>query len=379
MPNDDVASTYAFVATSVGFIVVPSIVIILKALLPLPSRRTRVLAVSVAVAERTIDVALATFEAFAPPTELTTVAPCVPVMSPMREPVKFVAFVEVVALIAEMAVVAEVALPFNVAVIVPAEKFPRLSRATIVDAVFVLVAVVAEFATLPMVVIVANFESTMPAPIVMSAFVISAVETFPFTSVRIIPTALRLFTRNVPEALKLPRSCPFVRKERTFAIEEIPLVVLPANVNAGDDKVPDGNCNVPVIVSPIFRTLFEALPTREAKTVPNEALPLPSRTTMVDGTFVLVAKVVADDVRPSMSLAERTTSPLLPATLVTREEIAGICDTYNFPVSGSSVATDDPSAPAMIMSLRTVNCLCISPPSKPKPVENVWIDRLLYE
>ena len=54
-----------------------------------------------------------------------------------------VAVVAVVALVADVAVVAVVALvafPLSVAVIVPAEKLPDASRATIVEAVFALVA-----------------------------------------------------------------------------------------------------------------------------------------------------------------------------------------------------------------------------------------------
>jgi hypothetical protein len=48
------------------------------------------------------------------------------------------------------------AAPTSVAVTVPAEKFPDASRATIADAVFASVAVVAEFATFPAAVIVAR-------------------------------------------------------------------------------------------------------------------------------------------------------------------------------------------------------------------------------
>ena len=53
-------------------------------------------------------------------------------------------------------VVAVLALPFNVAVIVPAEKLPDPSRATMADKVFKFVAVVAELLTLPAVLIVAS-------------------------------------------------------------------------------------------------------------------------------------------------------------------------------------------------------------------------------
>jgi hypothetical protein len=59
-------------------------------------------------------------------------------------------------------VVAVLALPFNVAVIVPAEKLPDPSRATMADKVFKFVAVVAELLTLPAVLIVASLVSTCP-------------------------------------------------------------------------------------------------------------------------------------------------------------------------------------------------------------------------
>ena len=49
-----------------------------------------------------------------------------------------------VAVVADVAEVAVEALPLSVAVIVPALKLPDASRATIADAVFALVAVVAE-------------------------------------------------------------------------------------------------------------------------------------------------------------------------------------------------------------------------------------------
>jgi hypothetical protein len=98
---------------------------------------------------------------------LTTVAPCVPVTSPDNEPEKLVA------------VVAVVALPLKFAVIVPAEKLPDASRATMAFAVFALVAVVAELATLPVVEIVASFVSTIPADADTSASTIRELDKFP--------------------------------------------------------------------------------------------------------------------------------------------------------------------------------------------------------
>ena len=55
---------------------------------------------------------------------------------------------KLVAVVAEVAEVAVEAFPDKLAVIVPAEKFPEASRATIAEAVFALVAVVAELGML---------------------------------------------------------------------------------------------------------------------------------------------------------------------------------------------------------------------------------------
>ena len=97
--------------------------------------------------------------------------------------VVIVALVDMVVVVeVAVAVVAVVALPFNAAVIVPAEKLPEVSRDTIVFAVFALVAVVAEFATLPEVLMVASFESVIPALAIMSALVTSDVDRLPDAS-----------------------------------------------------------------------------------------------------------------------------------------------------------------------------------------------------
>src|SRR5262249_24489900 len=109
----------------------------------------------------------ATLAAVCPPTEETTVAFCVPVTSPVNDPEKLVA------------VVAVVALPESAAVIVPAEKLPDASRETIASAVFVLVAVVAEFDTFPAVEMVANLVSAIAAVADTSAFTIAELVKLP--------------------------------------------------------------------------------------------------------------------------------------------------------------------------------------------------------
>src|ERR1039458_8115771 len=65
--------------------------------LPLPSRLTRLFGVLALVAALAAMVPLATFAAVCPPTEATTVAPCVPDTSPATVPTKLVAEVAMAA------------------------------------------------------------------------------------------------------------------------------------------------------------------------------------------------------------------------------------------------------------------------------------------
>lgn len=167
-------------------------VIVLAEKLPEPSRRTMVPPVLRLVAAFAAVVAEATLAADWPPTVLTTVAPCVPVTSPAKEPLKFVAVVAVVA------VVADVALPDKFAVIVFAEKLPEASRATMALAVFALVAVVAEFATLPALEIVANLVSAIAAVPLTSALTINEVDKTPDASLCTTPAEVNPLIDTVP-------------------------------------------------------------------------------------------------------------------------------------------------------------------------------------
>src|SRR5580658_1357011 len=201
-------------------------------------RLTIVLAVSALVAAFARTVAAATFAALCPPTKLTTVAVCVPVTSPLNEPEKLVA------------VVAVVALPLKFAVIVPAEKLPELSRATIALGVLVLVAVVAEFATLPAVEIVANFESAIAAAGSISALTINELDNNPAALLCTTPVVVNPSIVS-PDELTFICSVPLISKDNTFAVAaERPVLVLPVNCNDGTAAVPAGNVKDPVIVSP---------------------------------------------------------------------------------------------------------------------------------
>ena len=73
-----------------------------------------------------------------------------------------------------------VRLPMISAVMVPAEKLPVISLATMVDTVFRFVAVVAEFATSPAVVNVANFSLLISALDEISVFIIKLFVKLPF-------------------------------------------------------------------------------------------------------------------------------------------------------------------------------------------------------
>lgn len=103
---------------------------------------------------------------------------------------------KLVAVAAVVAVVADVALPLNVPVIIPAEKLPDASRATIAFARLALFAVVAALATLPAVVRVASLLSDIAAPEAISALTINEVERAPDELLCTIPDVLNGKTVN---------------------------------------------------------------------------------------------------------------------------------------------------------------------------------------
>jgi len=183
------------------------------------------------------------------------------------------------------------ALPDKLAIIVPAEKLPEASRATIVFGVLRLVAVVAELATLPAVVMVANLVSTIAAAGSTSAFTINEVDKLPDASLCTTPAVVNALIEIVPPEDIAIRSNALVLNDNSPALADNPEVVLPVNTNDGNAVVPAGNCNVPVMVSPALSTLLDALPVKLAVIVPAAKLPEASRATIVLGVFVLVASV----------------------------------------------------------------------------------------
>jgi len=128
-----------------------------------------------------------------------------------------------------VAVVAVVALPDKFAVIVPAAKLPDESRATMSFAVFALVAVVAEFATLPAVEIVANFESVIAADDEISALTISELDNNPDELLCTTPAVVNP-SIVTPDALRFICSAPLMSKERTLVEgTDKPVFGLPVN------------------------------------------------------------------------------------------------------------------------------------------------------
>src|SRR4029453_11658484 len=258
--------------------------------------------------------------AVCPPTKLTTVAPCVPVTSPTNEPVKLVA------------VVAVVALPLKFAVISEAEKLPDPSRKTIVFAVFALVAVVAEFATLPAVLIVASFVSTIAADADTSASTISDVESKPVASLCTTPSVLNgeiisdpLIISSVTLialAEKLPDASRFTMVFAVFALvaalastvaaATLAAVCPPTKLTTVAPCVPvTSPTNDPEKLVAVVAVV--ALPLKFALILPAPNLPIPSRKTIVFTVLVLVAVVAEFATLPAVLMVASLVSTIAAA------------------------------------------------------------------
>jgi hypothetical protein len=253
------------------------------------------------------------------------------------------------------------ALPVKFAVIVPAEKLPDASRATMALAVLALVAVVAELATLPAVEIVASFVSTIPAPAAMSVLVINELDKLPEASLCTIPAVANALIEIVPPDDIFRRSKALVLNDKSPLFVDNPLVVLPVNISEGNAVVPAGNCKVPVMMSPVLSTLLDALPvtfpTKFALIVPALKLPEPSRTTILPAVLALdmvanfalliVAFVISastiNELESNPDALLCTTPDTLNPSIVTPEELIFIC---SVPLTSNertfAVAADNP-------------------------------------
>ena len=137
-------------------------------------------------------------------------------------------------------------------------KLPDTSRATMAEAVFKGVAVVAVLATFPDDEMIANFVSTIPAAASMSALTIKDVDNAPDAELCTIPVVVKLGKETIPVA--------------DARLKPVPKVVF--------------NCNIPELcvrlVVPIKRL--------DKVTLPALKLPDPSRATMAK--FVLLGVAV---------------------------------------------------------------------------------------
>jgi hypothetical protein len=212
------------------------------------------------------------------------------------------------------------AAPVKLAVIVPAEKLPDESRATIAFAVLRLVAVVAEFATLPALEIVASFESVIAALGSISALTTNELVNNPAALLCTTPAVVNPST-VIPDALTFICSVPLTSNESTFAVAaEIPVLVLPVNCNDGAAAVPAGSVNVPVNVPPVNGRSCEAwpvtlpvtFPIKLAVIVPAEKLPDESRATIALAVFALVAVVAEFATLPALEIVANFES-VIPA------------------------------------------------------------------
>src|SRR5205085_1302160 len=156
--------------------------------------------------------------------------------------------------------------------------------------------------------IVANFVSTIAADADTSAFTINDVDKFPDASVCTTPALFNPLIDTTPVADIFIRSVAAVLNDKVFAVAaDNPVVVLPVNTNDGAAVVPAGSCNAPVMVSPAFNTLFEALPVKLAVMVPALKLPDASRATNVLAVLELVPRPAIVEL-PSWPVAPMVTS-----------------------------------------------------------------------
>jgi hypothetical protein len=150
-------------------VIIPAEALIPDALIVTPEPTT----ILVAVAAPNIGVTrvglVANTAAPLPVSSVSAVANCADV----KEPNDVVVLLDVIAPVRFGIFVVDDAVPVKLAVIVPALKLPEPSLATIADAVFALVAVVALLETLSAVAIVANLVSTIPADALISASTIT--------------------------------------------------------------------------------------------------------------------------------------------------------------------------------------------------------------
>lgn len=221
--------------------------------------------------------------------------PAIAVMTPLIEPPAKGKFNE--------------ASPVKLAIIVPAEKLPELSRLTIALAVLALVAVVAELATNPEALKVANLELLIAAELEMSASTISEEVSNPDALLCTRP-AVENGTIDTPLAATFMTGLPLTTTFTTLALPIAnPVLLPPLNRSEGALLVPEGSVSEPVRVPPAKAKSSEACPVNAAVMVPAAKFPEASRATIAPAVFASVAVVAELATKPT---AVNVDSLLLP-------------------------------------------------------------------
>ncbi len=138
----------------------------------------------------------------------------------------------------------------------PAEKPPLASRDTMAPGVSRLVAVVAVFATLPELVIVASLLSAIAALGEISALTINDDDKLPNASLCTTPAPVNPAIDTVPPDDIAMLGDPAVLKVKLFADAERPVVGLPEKFNEGFAADPAGTVRLPVMVPPEIGSLL---------------------------------------------------------------------------------------------------------------------------
>lgn len=216
------------------------------------------------------------------------------------------------------------ACPVRLAVIVPALKLPEPSRETMAPTVLALVAVVAELATSPEAVKVANLPLAIAAEPEMSASTINDEVKTPDALLCTTPAVENKGNATAVDEIVSPVT-PLATALSTLVLPIAkPVLVPPVNRSEGDTPEPAGIVTVPDSVPPVKGRLSEANPVKLAVIVPAEKLPEASLATIALAVFALFA-VVAElltspvDVNVASLLLLMAADPLMSASTISED------------------------------------------------------------
>ena len=232
----------------------------------------------------------------------------------------------------------------------PALKLPDPSRRTNVLIVFEEVPVVAEFATFPAVVMVANFESVIAADEAISAFTICDDVRFPDVSLCTTPAIVNPLIETTPEEFIFIRSEAPVLTDSDDALAEKPVVVLPLKLIEGLAVVPAGTRTFPVNVPPVNGKFPDAVPVKAPLNVVAPMVP--------PLVILLVAKFIAPPMVKPVNVPTDVTFGCAAVLNVPPRVVAVIVPALKFP--DPSRATNAPGELELVPSVLIVTVLTLS-------------------